>query len=394
MIKINKVNTYTGVILILLIVIHCASFFGDNSKTTLEYFDGSEVAFDKEAFENLNAIVKEIADSGNLTIPANLIVQGTATINGDTTLKGKTTVEGISELKGVTNLQNTLNCKGQVNTNSAAGVNINKGNLHMKGSLYKYKGGTTLEVIGGAGPFYINTHGGTTYTGTGYFGATENKKLRITESKIGNKIAGDIRFDNDKWKRCVPYNANGVTLNHGVAGSEMWANTLHVANNMRGHSGGNNIKMTPGLKFKNSSGTKTRLGENGIQNFSTLKHDSGDGELGRANGNIYLQGDDSVKVQTRGKNGVNFYDGTGTFSRGVHITGTDDKHDFLKVTGYGPPEQDAKLVWRHMKNHKNKILFPIEFNKDDNDYVSNEIEGDTRHNSRPGNNNDYNDYYD
>ena len=56
-------------------------------------FDGSSVAFDKEAFENLNRVVNEIAGEGNLTIPDNLIVQGTAQFDRDITCKSKAIFE-------------------------------------------------------------------------------------------------------------------------------------------------------------------------------------------------------------------------------------------------------------------------------------------------------------
>jgi hypothetical protein len=62
------------------------SNFG-NKYSAIEMFDGSSVAFDKEAFENLNRVVNEIAGEGKLTIPGNLIVQGTAQFDGKVTCK-------------------------------------------------------------------------------------------------------------------------------------------------------------------------------------------------------------------------------------------------------------------------------------------------------------------
>ena len=50
-------------------------------------FDGSSVAFDKEAFENLNRIVNEIAGDGRLTVPGNLDVKGNVTVDGTTVFK-------------------------------------------------------------------------------------------------------------------------------------------------------------------------------------------------------------------------------------------------------------------------------------------------------------------
>lgn len=55
----------------------------------IEMFDGSSVAFDKEAFENLNRIVNEIAGNDSLTIPGNLIVQGTAQFDNSVNVNGR-----------------------------------------------------------------------------------------------------------------------------------------------------------------------------------------------------------------------------------------------------------------------------------------------------------------
>ena len=69
-------------------------------KRVVEGFDGSSIAFDADAFKNLNRVVNEIAGSGNLTIPANLIVKGKTICESDINVKGTTTFENNVKLNG------------------------------------------------------------------------------------------------------------------------------------------------------------------------------------------------------------------------------------------------------------------------------------------------------
>ena len=89
----------TTLFLLMILGIQMLGYSIDKSQGKLECFDGSEVAFDKEAFENLNAVVKEIADSGNMTVPANLIVKGNVSVNGDTNLNKKLVTKGDATLE-------------------------------------------------------------------------------------------------------------------------------------------------------------------------------------------------------------------------------------------------------------------------------------------------------
>ena len=87
-----------------------ATNFG-KQHSAIEMFDGSSVAFDKEAFENLNRIVNEIAGDGRLTVPGNLIVKGTAKFEKDCTLDKKLTVKDTSTFEKDCTLKKKLTVK-------------------------------------------------------------------------------------------------------------------------------------------------------------------------------------------------------------------------------------------------------------------------------------------
>ena len=74
-----KVDTNLMMLLVT-IALYTSSIQKSNQKTqhsqNVEPLDGSTVAFDKEAFVNLNAIVNELVKKDSVTIPGNLIVKG------------------------------------------------------------------------------------------------------------------------------------------------------------------------------------------------------------------------------------------------------------------------------------------------------------------------------
>lgn len=123
--------------------------------SAIEMFDGSSIAFDKEAFENLNRVVNEIAGQGKLTIPGNLIVQGTATfdkdvtmqkkltVNEDVTMKKKLTVKDIATFDKDTKINGHLFIKNQkLEGSSSYGIIANKllANEYIcQGGRYKLK---------------------------------------------------------------------------------------------------------------------------------------------------------------------------------------------------------------------------------------------------------------
>jgi hypothetical protein len=71
-----------------------------NTNKKVEPLDGSTVAFDKEAFVNLNKIVNELVKKDSVTIPGNLIVKGTTTMENDLSVKTNATVDGVTTCNG------------------------------------------------------------------------------------------------------------------------------------------------------------------------------------------------------------------------------------------------------------------------------------------------------
>ena len=81
------------VLLAIALYINQKSYQKSYQKSKVEPLDGSAVAFDKEAFVNLNNIVNELVKKDSVTIPGNLIVKGTTTFEDNMNVKGVTTIE-------------------------------------------------------------------------------------------------------------------------------------------------------------------------------------------------------------------------------------------------------------------------------------------------------------
>ena len=94
----------------------------------VEPLDGSTVAFDKEAFVNLNNIVNQLVKKDSVTIPGNLIVLG------------KTTFEADMNVKGVTTIEKDLNVHTSVNvgTDDANAVRIRQNRIGTKACADMY----------------------------------------------------------------------------------------------------------------------------------------------------------------------------------------------------------------------------------------------------------------
>ena len=131
------------------------------TSSKVEPFNGGSVAFDKDAFANLNKLVSALVNKDETRIPGNLVVDGTITVK-DTNKKG-------NNITGATNITGTTTIKGET-----------------------------------------------------FIGSVENTRMRIKDGKIGNKQAGDIEFGNgtDDWKRCYKYDTK--TYARGIAGNEFW----------------------------------------------------------------------------------------------------------------------------------------------------------------------------
>tara|TARA_Y100000389_G_C17430362_1_gene502191 strand:+ start:790 stop:1815 length:1026 start_codon:yes stop_codon:yes gene_type:complete len=82
-----------------------------NTSKHVEGLDGSTVAFDKEAFVNLNAIVNELVKKDSVTIPGNLIVKGTTTMEKDLNVHTSVNV-GTDDNNAIRLRQNRIGTKG------------------------------------------------------------------------------------------------------------------------------------------------------------------------------------------------------------------------------------------------------------------------------------------
>ena len=87
-----KVNTNL-MILLVTIALYVNAQTQKTHQQKVEPLDGSTVAFDKEAFVNLNAIVNELVKKDSVTIPGNLIVKGTTVLEDAVTAKKQVTFE-------------------------------------------------------------------------------------------------------------------------------------------------------------------------------------------------------------------------------------------------------------------------------------------------------------
>lgn len=175
---------FLGIIALFLL----SNTFG-NKYSAIEMFDGSSIAFDKEAFENLNRVVNEIAGEGKLTVPGNLNVQGNVTVDGTTVFNNDCSIKGnkslIVEGKGSVKLNNQ-SLTGDTNW----GVRANK----FVGDQFVCNGNKTLMD---------KTNGLKT-----------NKKLEVTGTSTCNgpvtvnnliKVKGVSTFDADVYaKRLIP----------------------------------------------------------------------------------------------------------------------------------------------------------------------------------------------
>ena len=125
-----KVDTKLMMVLLAIALYVTAKQNQKSSQKTqkVEPLDGSTVAFDKEAFVNLNNIVNELVKKDSVTIPGNLIVLG------------KTTFEADMNVKGITTIEKDLNVHTSVNvgTDDANAVRIRQNRIGTKACADMY----------------------------------------------------------------------------------------------------------------------------------------------------------------------------------------------------------------------------------------------------------------
>lgn len=313
--KISIKWEYIALLAFLLIIIQNC-----NVKTIskIETFDGSQVVFDKDAFINLNRIVKEIAGEGNLTVPGNLIVQGKTTLLDDCKIADKKqletwflkadTIEGKAydankiQLKPGTEIVNHGNSKVRLSENGnctlnnlTADTSITVGNDNNKKMIIKQNRIGNVN----AGDLRFDHDGwirnskpncdaisDNCYTGKG-IAANElyaktalscfygNSGMRIRPGKIGNPQAGDISFDGDGWKRCFNYGTG--TYNKGIAAKNLYAEGRSDFANVVVHGTStfhNNCTLSDGKQFHFKNKAHAKFSGN------QAEQDGNDGKIG------------------------------------------------------------------------------------------------------------------
>ena len=88
-----KVDTNLMMVL-MAIALYVTAKQNQKNNSKVEPLDGSTVAFDKEAFVNLNKIVNELVKEDQVTIPGNLVVKGVTTMESDVNVNGTTKCNG------------------------------------------------------------------------------------------------------------------------------------------------------------------------------------------------------------------------------------------------------------------------------------------------------------
>ena len=351
----------------------------------IEFYDGSQTAFDKEAFINLNRVVSELAGSGNLTIPGNLTVSGNLHM-------------GTSKIPS-----------------------ISKDNYAI---VKKLKVGSVADP--GDGEITAKT---------GFFGTADTTKMRITDRNIGNKTAGDIKFCDDKWKRCIEYAPippkNLDKLVVGVAGTDSYVGgTLWVKGNMdvvgsataQDLTVKNNATITNNLTVKNNTTITNDITANNltVKNNATITKDLIATTIGSrypsskiTTKHLQVNQNSTFGVETGGvhefrgslkghlKNpiimtsGLNVHDPI-IAKKGIEITGHNIKNDYLTLKNYG--QDQAIHVWRKVKDHRgHAYLMNREFNQNHKPYKVKYANIDGKPLSskfvvQSGRNNDYNDW--
>ena len=232
----------------------------------VEAFSGSEVAFDKEAFINLNKIVAELLKKNQTTIPGNLIVEGTITCKGTAHFEQNLNIADGKQLNmhkksrikfgfGAPDGKDTDDGTMGWNIHGRDGLNIvgkssnnNKRNTFVWGNVQMYNSLLVDKDVRA--------------TGAVEAGPIGKGMMRMKNGRIGNQFAGDIAFDNGGWKRCFKWNT--TTLYTGIA-----ATALHAENsiNNNGKIYGRGIITTPSINVT----TITSTNINNANNLDTKK---------------------------------------------------------------------------------------------------------------------------
>ena len=163
----------------------------------IESFDGSSIAWDREAFENLNRIVKALAGDGNLVVPGNLIVKGHTTL--ENYLKFQT-----NNHKFTLRINNGKFVIGADNPKSNVNVEFRTNCSLLNGKGFDFRGKSYIKFgdLGGA---------------KGKIGAFGSNGLDIIHDTV-NVSNNLVVYDTGYIKNLIPENIKSSTSN------EKWEN--------------------------------------------------------------------------------------------------------------------------------------------------------------------------
>ena len=189
----------------------------------VEPLDGSAVAFDKDAFVNLNAIVNELVKKDSVTIPGNLVVLGKTTFKDDVS---------INDGKGMLFLNKAYARFGEGAANRRD---------QYDGEIAYGRHGEALCIVGSGKERNIFTwghltskEGGTlncTYLKCDDLSANNNitagtddaNMIRIRQNRVGTKGCGEMEFRSDGWIRHFTYGSGNYRANCGFAASTLYS---------------------------------------------------------------------------------------------------------------------------------------------------------------------------
>ena len=267
----------------------------------VEPLDGSAVAFDKDAFVNLNAIVNELVKKDSVTIPGNLVVLGKTTFKDDVS---------INDGKGMLFLNKAYARFGEGAANRRD---------QYDGEIAYGRHGEALCIVGSGKERNIFTwghltskEGGTlncTYLKCDDLSANNNitagtddaNMIRIRQNRVGTKGCGEMEFRSDGWIRHFTYGSGNYRANCGFAASTLYSRDhIHNQGTLR-VDGATDLKGTltaQGITC-NSALTVTgdiKAGGNAYANAYLYKNNGNQGLL-------FNQGDRELRLAT-GKNGA------------------------------------------------------------------------------------------
>ena len=190
----------------------------------VEPLDGSSVAFDKEAFVNLNKIVNELVKKDQVTIPGNLIVKGKTTFEDDVSLNDGKGMLFLNKAyarfgEGAANRKDQYDGEIAYGRHGEALCIVGAGkerNIFTWGHLTSKEGGT-LNCT------YLKC---TNISASSWIAVGENdaNAVRIRQNRIGTKACGDIDFHpTNGWLRHYNYGTNNYRAGCGFASGAMWS---------------------------------------------------------------------------------------------------------------------------------------------------------------------------